>query len=201
MMSALKTGILILLCGGFAACAAREAGELEQPPIITSATYQHTLYTGKPQPIEAEAARPGAPPFIITYFPGKDALERNEGGSGDAPSAVGAYYARIERPSGNGYAAGPDVAVEYYIQKAFVTIQAEEKQRALYDGSPKSVAAGADAPVPLVITYYPTAQKSGPGLGGPPIEAGVYHVTISWPGDDNYRPASKDVEFAIVNNN
>jgi hypothetical protein len=30
---------------------------------------------------------------------------------------VGKYYVRIERPAGNGYRAGPDVKVEYFIQK------------------------------------------------------------------------------------
>jgi hypothetical protein len=197
----LPAAVFLVLVTCFAACRTREslADELAAAPIITSATYQHTLYTGKSQPIDAKTARPGAS-LIITYFFSKDALERNEGGTREAPSAVGAYYTRIERPAGNGYAAGPDVAVEYYIQKAFVTIYTEEKQRAAYDGQPKSVSASADVPVPLDIRYYPAgdARKSGAPLNGPPTEAGVYHVTVSFPGDENYRPAAKDIEFSII---
>jgi hypothetical protein len=197
------TGMLILTTG-FLSCGTREGtGEdspLESPPIITSATYQHTLYNGRPQPIDARAARDDTAPFIITYFPNNEALLKDEGGTAEPPVAVGSYYARIERPAGNGYAAGRDIAVEYYIQKALVSITAEEKQEALYDGAPKRIAASADAPVELAIDYYPSEQArlSGAALGGPPAEPGLYFVTLSYAGDENYRPASKDVEFAII---
>jgi hypothetical protein len=183
---------------GLGGCGTGKA--LEDPPIITSATHQHTLYNGKPQPIEAAAAKPGAP-FVITYFPSLEALERNEGGTLEAPAAVGDYYARIERPAGNGYAGGRPIPVEYHIQKGFVTITAGEKQEAVYDGAPKQISASADPPVPLVITYYPGGTPSGgaagPALEGPPAGPGLYYVKVSYPGDENYRGASKDVEFSI----
>jgi hypothetical protein len=188
-----------------AGCGVREAAaDLEDPPIITSATYQHTLYTGKPQPIEARAAGEGPPPFVVTYFPSLEALERNEGGTAEPPSAVGSYYARIERPPGNGYARGRDIPVEYYIQKAFVNILAEEKQEALWDGLPKRARASAEPPVELTVTYYPYPGAGGPGAEGPlplkepPRDPGVYRAVISYPGDENYRDASREVEFSIV---
>jgi hypothetical protein len=172
--------------------------DFAEAPIITSATYQHTLYNGKPQPIDVQAAKPGAL-FSVTYFSSKDALEQNEGGVSEVPSGVGAYYARIERPAGNGYAVGRPIPVEYYIQKAFVTIQAEEKQEALYDGQPKRVSASAEPPVPLVITYYPVSmQNLNATSAEAPTGPGIYRVIISFVGDENYRPASKDVEFSIV---
>ncbi|MDR1250124.1 MAG: hypothetical protein LBK63_12585, partial [Treponema sp.] len=64
---------------GFAGCGTGNgrAGKalLEDPPVITSATYQHTLYNGKPQPIEAKTARENAP-LVVAYFASLDALER-----------------------------------------------------------------------------------------------------------------------------
>jgi hypothetical protein len=173
---------------------------LEDPPIITSATYQHTLYNGKPQPIDARAAKDDTAPFIITYFPHEEALLKNEGGTTEPPTAVGSYYARIERPAGNGYAAGRAIPVEYSIQKAFVNIRAEEKQEALYDGAPQRISASADVPVELVIRYYPSeeARSADSAPGGPPVEPGIYFVTVSYDGDEHYRPASKDVEFSII---
>jgi hypothetical protein len=84
-------------------------------PLISSATWQHTLYNGKPQPIEALTVQ-GEIPLVVTYFPSLDALERDEGGTTDAPTEVGTYYVRIERPAGEDYAAGPPVKVEYLIQ-------------------------------------------------------------------------------------
>jgi hypothetical protein len=190
-----------ILAAGFTGCREREeAAGLEEPPIISSATYQHTLYNGKPQPIDARAARDDTAPLVVTYFPNEEALLKNEGGTTEPPAAVGSYYARIERPGGNGYAAGRDIPVEYSIQKAFVNIRAEEKQEALYDGTPKHAVASADVPVELAIDYYPSeaARAAGSAPEGPPREPGIYFVTVSYGGDENYRSASKDIEFSII---
>jgi hypothetical protein len=189
----------------------------EDPPIITSATYQHTLYNGKPQPLEAKASKENTAPFVITYFTSEENLYKNEGGTIDPPVEVGAYYARIERPQGNGYTAGPDVKVEYYIQKAFVTIQAEEKQEAIYDGSPKRVAFVADPPLDLSTAYFTSAQareaaalpeseagqradalKGFTRVESAPKEPGLYYVTIYYRGDKSYRPSAKEIEFSII---
>jgi hypothetical protein len=167
--------------------------ELEDPPIISSATYQLTLYNGRPQPIEAQAAK-DSPPFIVTYFRSEDDLWNNAGGTAEAPSEVGAYYARIERPAGKGYREGKPIKVEYYIQKAFVPIEAEPRQEFDYDGTPK--AALARSPVALSIRYYdetaPQAQ-----LAGPPAERGRYRAALSYPGDDRYMGASMEIELLI----
>jgi hypothetical protein len=171
--------------------------DFAEAPIITSATLQHTLYNGRPQPITVETAKPGAL-YSVTYFSGQDAIERNEGGFCEAPARVGVYYASIKRPAGNGYAAGRPVSVEYHIQKAFVTILAEEKQEARYDGLPKTITAAAQPPVPLLVSYYslPRSANDAPARDAP-AKPGVYRVTISFDGDENYRPVSKDVEFGI----
>jgi hypothetical protein len=92
--------------------------ELKDPPIITSASYQHTLYNGESQPIEVKAARDDAPPFVVTYFASEADLENGVGGRTEAPSEVGVYYARVERPAGNGYRQGNAIKVEYHIQRA-----------------------------------------------------------------------------------
>ncbi|GHV47780.1 hypothetical protein AGMMS49546_37750 [Spirochaetia bacterium] len=204
----LAASLLVLSCGS-------QKDVLDEPPIITSATYQHTQYNGKPQPIEAAASRTGTAPFIITYFPSEDALLKDEGGTTEPPVVVGQYYARIERPAGKGYAAGPNVKVEYYIQKAFVTITAEEKQSALYNGDPRQAQASADPPLPLSFSYYPSREAreaASPSLMADaataalkdytraeqaPIEQGTYYVTVYYPGDANYLFASKDVELTI----
>jgi hypothetical protein len=186
-----------ILTAGLSACGTGEAVPGE-PPIITSATYQHTLYNGRPQPVDARAAKDDTAPFIVTYFPSLEALEQNRGGTTQAPTAVGDYYARIERPGGDGYAPGRPIPVEYHIQRAFVTITAEEKQEAPYDGAPKRVRASSDPPVPLETVYYSRAVTGEEALAAPPVEPGIYHVVISYPGDQNYREASKAVEFLIT---
>jgi hypothetical protein len=112
--------VLALSPGLLASCAATKKAEsaaLEDPPIITSATYQHTLYNGEKQPIEARAAKADIAPLIVTYFLSEEAMLKNEGGFLDAPKEVGKYWVRIERPAGNGYRSGPPVKVEYFIQK------------------------------------------------------------------------------------
>jgi hypothetical protein len=51
-----------LVCAAlYTGCGKGREASLEDPPLITSATCQHTLYNGKPQPIEAKAEREGAP--------------------------------------------------------------------------------------------------------------------------------------------
>ncbi|MDR1893474.1 MAG: hypothetical protein LBQ61_02120, partial [Spirochaetales bacterium] len=131
----------LLFSWGFSGCGTRSPRALDEPPIITSATYQHTLYNGQPQPISAETARPGPPPVELTYFPSEEALFNDQGGTSQAPVEPGRYYVRIRRPEGNGYAAGRDISVEYTIQKALLHIVAEESQSFPYDGSPKPVRA------------------------------------------------------------
>jgi hypothetical protein len=167
--------------------------ELEDPPIITSATYQHTLYTGRRQPIEAAAAKDTAP-LVITYFRSVDDLWNNTGGTREVPREVGTYYARIERPAGKGYREGKPVKVEYYIQKAFVPIDAERRQVFAYDGTPK--AALVHAPVALTLSYYDEAAPQRV-LAGPPAERGRYRAAVSYPGDDRYMGASQEIELVI----
>jgi hypothetical protein len=170
------------------------ASPLEDPPIITSATYQHTLYNGRPQPIEAKAAQENAP-LVVTYFPSLEALERDEGGTAEPPVAVGDYYARIERPEGAGFAAGRAIAVEYHLQKALVAISAADKQQFRYDGLPKPAAVSVDPPVALAVAYY--ADGSAAALDGPPVEPGDYIARISFGGNANYFGASKEIVFSI----
>ena len=95
-----------------------------------------------------------------------------EDGTEEPPVEVGDYYARIERPSGGGFAAGRAIAVEYHLQKALVSIAAEDRQQFRYDGLPKPVAVSADSP-------------------------GEYRARISFGGNANYLGASKDVAFPI----
>jgi hypothetical protein len=116
-ISFLPIAVLLVV---FGACQSEKVPTLEDPPIITSASYQHTLYNGKPQPIEARAAKEDVPPLIITYYLSEEALLRNEGGFSEAPSEIGTYFVKIERPSGSRYRAGPPVKVEYHIQKPLV---------------------------------------------------------------------------------
>ncbi|MDR1972852.1 MAG: hypothetical protein LBQ46_13135 [Treponema sp.] len=168
---------------------------MEDPPIITSATYQHTLYNGKPQPIEARAAREGAP-LAVTYFPSREALEKDDGGTSEPPVEVGDYYARIERPAGGGFAAGRSIPVEYHVQKALVTIGGAEKQEAPYDGLPKTVTVWADQSVSLNIVYYPAG--SALPLSGPPIESGEYLARVSFAGDGRYLGALREIKFSIA---
>ena len=190
---------ILLVCGS-AACgtgkgAAEEAVLPLEAPIITSATHQHTLYNGRPQAIEVKTAREGAP-VRITYFTSLEALENDAGGTAEPPVEIGDYFVRIERPAGNGFAAGRTISVEYHLQKALVTISAAEKQRAVYDGLPKTVTAAPDKPVVLTVVYYPAG--SAVPLDGAPAEPGDYLAKISFAGDAHYMGASKDVEFSIM---
>jgi len=181
----------------FAACTSKQG--LEDPPIITSATYQHTLYNGRGQPIEATASREGAPPPVITYFRSEEDLHADRNGSSEAPVEVGDYYVRVRRPAGNGYRAGNDITVEYHIQKALVTITAEARQEFAYDGKPKAVVFSVDQNVEPDVAYYHAASTMRGFPIEPPTERGVYLVVISWTGDANYMGASKEVELVIRN--
>jgi hypothetical protein len=111
---------LVMIAGLLSACVGNskaKIAELDDPPIITSASYQHTLYNGQRQPIDARAAKDDVPPLVITYFHSEENLLQNVGGTTEAPSDVGTYFAKIERPAGNGYREGPSIKVEYHIQK------------------------------------------------------------------------------------
>ncbi|MDR2095192.1 MAG: MBG domain-containing protein [Treponema sp.] len=178
----------------FFSCASKESA-LEEPPIITSATYQHTQYNGRNQPIEVTAAKDDVPVFIITYFTSLENLEKDEGGSVEVPSDVGNYYVRVERPAGNGYKAGKPIKVEYHIQKAFISIKADPVQRFTYDGRPKEAAVSTEPPVDMVPTYF-AADGSGP-LALPPVEKGHYRVNLAFTGNERYMGASQEIELWI----
>jgi hypothetical protein len=179
----------------FFSCASKE-GALEETPIITSATYQHTQYNGRGQAVDVEAAKEDAPPFVITYFTSEEDLEQGRNGFTEAPAEVGDYYARIERPAGNGYRRGNNIKIEYHIQKAFISIIAGPVQRFAWDGGPKEIAAYTEPPEepPLVVSYF---AASGAPLPGAPAERGRYRVTVVFPGNRRYMGASKEVELRI----
>ena len=177
-------------------CASKESG-LEDAPIITSATYQHTQYNGRRQPIEVSAARDNVPVFIITYFTSEENLEKNIGGSSEPPSEVGDYYVRIERPAGNGYKRGNNIKIEYHLQKAFIVINAEPVQRFKYDGRPKEAAVSAEPPVDLAVSYFAANGSSAVPLAAPPVEKGHYRVTIAFSGNGRYMGASTEIELRI----
>jgi hypothetical protein len=121
MKMIMKKNLLYFAMFALGAVLASCKAELENPPIITSASYQHTLYNGMPQPIEAKAAKDAAP-FVITYYHSEDALSRNEGGFTEPPTEIGTYYVKIERPAGKGYKEGKPVKVEYRIQKPLAPV-------------------------------------------------------------------------------
>jgi hypothetical protein len=189
------TVLIVISVAALTACSSQI--EAEEAPIITSASYQHTLYNGKPQPIEAKAVKDDVPPFIITYFSSEEALLDNKGGTSEVPGEVGDYFVRIERPAGNGYRQGQNIKVEYHIQKAFITINAEEKQEFVYDGKPKAAAASADLPLELNIDYYTAGNSNAAILDGPPVKRGQYRALISFAGNKHYMGASKEIELVI----
>ena len=167
---------------------------LEDPPIITSATHQHTLYNGRGQPIEATASREGAPSPVITYFHSEEDLHADRNGSSEAPAEVGVYFVRIRRPAGNGYKAGQDITVEYHLQKALVTINAEARQEFIYDGNPKTVIFSVEQNIEPDIAYY---RSSGELLNGVPTERGAYLAVISHTSNAHYMGALKEIEVVI----
>ena len=183
-----------------AACTSKQA--LEDPPIITSATHQHTLYNGRGQSIEAVAAKEGAPSPVITYFRSEEDLHADRDGSSEAPAEVGNYYVRIRRPAGNGYRAGKDITVEFHIQKKLVTITAEERQEFVYDGNPKAIVFSVDQNVEPGVVYYHSPPPTRPTMHGfpltePPIERGLYLAVITYSGDAHHMGASKEVQLII----
>ncbi|MDR1618235.1 MAG: hypothetical protein LBS06_04205 [Treponema sp.] len=180
----------------FFSCVSNER-EPEEAPIITSATYQHTQYNGRSQAVEVSAEKDDVPPFIVTYFESEEDLEKDRNGSIEPPVEVGDYYARIERPGGNGYRRGNNIKIEYHIQKAFISIIADSLQRFAYDGRPKEIAARTEPPVDLVVSYFPAGDSAGGALAALPGERGRYRVTLVFPGDGRYMGASKEIELLI----
>jgi hypothetical protein len=106
---------------------------------------------------------------------------------------VGDYYTRIRRPEGNGYRAGNDITVEFYIQKALVTINAAARQEFAYDGNPKAVVFSVDQNIKPNVAYYRSSPDAP--LNAPPIERGLYQALISYNGDAHHMGASKRVEI------
>jgi hypothetical protein len=198
MKTPYSAGAAFLAALLFFSCASKERA-LEDAPIITSATYQHTQYNGRYQAVEVTAAKDDAPPFIITYFRSEEDLERGLNGSADPPVEVGDYYAGIERPGGNGYRRGGNIKIEYHIQKAFIAIIADPVQRFAWDGGPKEITARTEPPEdpPLVISYYAAGDPAGKTLAAPPARRGRYRVTAVFPGNDRYMGASKEIELRI----
>jgi hypothetical protein len=181
----------------FFSCASKESA-LQEAPIITSATYQHTQYNGRGQAVEVAAAKDDAPPFIVTYFKSEEELEENRNGSVEPPEEVGDYYARIERPAGNGYRQGRNIKIEYHIQKAFLSIIVDPVQRFAYNGRPKEIAARTEPPQePPLLVFYATAGAPDAPLAAPPVERGRYRVTVVFPGNGRYMGASKEAELLI----
>jgi hypothetical protein len=191
--------ILLVSCVSKEGALEETLGTLEEAPIITSATYQHTQYTGRNQAVDVAAAKDDAPAFIITYFKSEEDLEHDRNGSSEAPSEVGGYYVRIERPGGNGYQRGKNIKIEYHIQKAFVSIITEPVWRFAYDGGPKEIIASTEPPVepPLVFSYFASDDSGAEALNAPPRERGQYRVSIVFPGNERYMGASKEVELRI----
>jgi len=186
------TIFVITIALAFTACTSGRA--LEDAPIITSATHQHTLYNGRGQPIEATASKKGAPPVVITYFRSEEDLHADRDGSLEAPAEVGNYFVRIRRPAGKGYRAGNDITVEYHIQKALVTISAEERQEFIFDGKPKAVVFSIDQNVQPSVAYR---AVRGQPLSGQPTERGDYFAVISCVPDAHHMGASKEVVLVI----
>jgi len=211
-----KRKVIAMFVVALALTACTSGRALEDAPIITSATHQHTLYNGRGQPIEAKASKEGAPSPLITYFRSEEDLHADRNGSSEPPAEVGNYYVRIRRPAGKGYRAGKDITVEYHIQKALVTITAETTQEFAYNGSPIAVVFSVDQNVEPSVAYYhaasaaqkgttpnhPQAAELGAGsrgfpLGEPPTERGTYRAVISYAGDAHHMGASKEVELVI----
>ncbi|MDR3174365.1 MAG: hypothetical protein LBU19_08960 [Treponema sp.] len=182
----------------FFSCASKK-GTLEDAPIITSATYQHTQYNGKNQAVEVTAAKDDVSPFIVTYFSSEDDLEQDRNGSIEAPREVGDYYARIERPGGNGYQRGKNIKIEYHIQKAFISLIADPVQHFAYDGEPKEAAVYTEPPVDIGVSYFNAPDSAGNAetLASPPVERGRYYALLVFPGNERYMGASKEIELWI----
>jgi hypothetical protein len=189
-------------------------GGLRRAPDVAADLFQSTVYNGEPQGVELRV-RDDAP-LVVTYFDSQEALEQGAGGTVETPVDAGLYFVRVERPEGGGYAEGQDIVIEFRIERKALRITAENKQEALYDGSAKRVKAEADAPVLLSASYFPTAEarqaatrvdvqpeQRSAALRGftrvehAPKEPGTYYVTVYYPGDNNYLPASKEIEFTI----
>jgi hypothetical protein len=197
-------GALAIAVLALCSCASKE-GALEEAPIITSATYQHTQYNGRGQAVEVEAAKDDVPPFVVTYFRSEEDLEQDRNGSVEPPAEVGDYYARVERPAGNGYRRGNNIKIEYHVQKAFISIAADPVQRFAYDGEPKGAVARTEPPEEPALIFSYTAdpvqrfngEPKGPAAHEAPVERGRYRVTVVFPGNERYMGASKELELWI----
>jgi hypothetical protein len=182
----------------FFSCSSKKEA-LEDAPIITSATYQHTQYNGRSQAVEVHAAKDNIPPFIITYFKSEEDLENDQNGSADPPVEVGGYYVRIERPAGNGYRQGGNIKIEYHIQKAFISIIADPVQRFIYDGEPKEIIAQTTPPAepPLTISYFAADDSTNKPLASSPVRRGQYRAAAVFPGNERYMGASTEITLTI----
>jgi hypothetical protein len=184
------------------------SGSAAKEPRFISDLYQRAVYNGLPQPVEARFTADISP--VLVYFNSVEDLEQNQRGFSQAPANAGLYYVRVEN-------AEAEIIIEYFIGRAPLTIIAEEKQEAQYNGDPKRIKAEVDAPVQLSASYFLSpearsaaslpdtqAEQRSAALRGykrverPPTEPGTYYVNVYYDGDKNYGPALKEIEFTIV---
>ncbi|GHV95665.1 hypothetical protein AGMMS50293_19850 [Spirochaetia bacterium] len=209
----LKVAIAIVAAGMMISCRTADGG-LRKAPAVAADLFQSTVYNGEPQEVELRVREDA--PLVVTYFDSREALEQGTGGTIETPVEAGLYFVLVERPEGSGFAAGQDLVIEFCIERKALRITADSRQETLYDGSAKRVKAEADAPVLLSASYFPSAEarqaatrtdvqpeQRSAALRGftrvehSPKEPGTYYVTVYYPGDKNYLPASKEIEFTI----
>jgi hypothetical protein len=161
----LKNGIFLYLAvfAVITACSSQKNSELDDPPIITSATYQHTLFNGKSQGIDARAEKEDAP-ITVTYYLSEADYDADINAFTEAPTEPGLYYARIRRPEGNGYKQGRDIKVEYHIQKPLAPVDAVNK------GSSKTSV--------LKLAQAANGENMMAKIAGSGNPSGRYHVSV-----------------------
>jgi hypothetical protein len=105
-MPRVKAIALVFALCGIAACSSRKSAELLDPPIITSATYQHALYNGEAQSIDARAAKKNAP-LIVTYYASEADYDADRNGFAEAPKRSGLVLCAYTATPGQGLQTGP----------------------------------------------------------------------------------------------
>jgi len=220
---------VLVLCGILLGCASAAPPELSETSegngqayrayIFEVNTYQEVVYNGRPLAISYTYNGEGKPD-IVYYSSSRDRAEDRRGSRTD-PTDTGTYHVRLLSPGTGKNIPTKEFFAEFVILKRPVNIEAEKKQRAVYNGDPKRIQASVTPSVSLSISYFPnkelmdaakeTVENTPPGqrtttqtfagyrrVERPPTEPGTYHVWIYYAGDNNNESASEEVEFTIL---
>ena len=140
--------------------------------------------------------------LTISYYPGST----SEGKALARPPVNSGTYTAVASFAGSQDYASNSASITFSIGKATPILTLADASGTFTDSSFLAFASirGVDGTsgsslegVPITTAYYPGSAPDGRPLAAAPVDVGTYTVVTSFPGSQNYNPASTSVTFSI----